>query len=61
MMHKISGITKMVVADIDVDVILGPGFLEANNCRVNLDRDILAVKGKMCLNVEGKIGCYSIC
>ena len=43
----------MVVADIDADAILRPGFL--NNCQLNLDRDILAVNRKVCLNVEGKI------
>ena len=30
MMLKISGITEMVVADIDVDAILGPGLPESN-------------------------------
>ena len=53
--QNISGITEMVVADIDVDAILRPGFLKANNCQLNLDRDILAVNRKVCLNVEGMI------
>ena len=50
----------MVAADIDADAILRPGFLKANYCQLNLDRGILAVKTKVCLKVEGKIGCYRI-
>ena len=64
MMVEISSIkciAEMVVADIDVDAILGLDFLKANNCQLNLDEDTLSIKGKTCpLNIAGKIGCYRI-
>ena len=63
-MVDISGIqclTEMVVADIDVDGILGLDFLKKNNCTVDMSKNIITVKGRKCkMNVEGKIGCYRI-
>ena len=54
-------VTEMVVADIDIDAILGLDFLKSNNCQLDMDGDTLLIKGKTCkLNVAGKIGCYRI-
>ena len=38
-------VTEMVVADIDIDDILGLEFLKANNCQLDMDGDTL-VKGR---------------
>ena len=59
--NGIQCLTEMVVADIDVDGILGLDFLKKNNCTLDMNRDILTVKGRICkLSVDGKIGCYRI-
>ena len=59
--NGIQCLTEMVVADIDVDGILGLDFLKKNNCTLDMNRDILTVKGRTCkLSVDGKIGCYRI-
>ena len=59
--NGIQCLTEMVVADIDVDGLLGLDFLKKNNCTLDMKRDILTVKGRICkLSVDGKIGCYRI-
>ena len=57
----IKSITKVIVADIDMDAILGLDFLKANDCQIDITRDILTIKGQRCkLNLAGKLGCYRV-
>ncbi len=54
-------ITEVIVADIDMDAILGLDFLKANDCQLDISTNTLKIKGQDCeLNLTGKIGCYRV-
>ena len=54
-------VTDIVVADIDMDAILGLDFLKTNDCQLDMLRDTLTIKGKSCsLKLAGKVGCYRV-
>ena len=52
---------KVVVANIDLDVILGLDFLRDHNCQIDPAQNVVTVQGKPCkLMCSGSIGCYRI-
>ena len=54
-------VTEIVVADIDMDAILGLDFLKANSCRLDIENNTLKIKSKSCkLSLAGKLGCYRV-
>ena len=57
----IKSVTKIIVADIDNDAILGLDFLKANDCQIDITSNTLKIKGRKCqLNLAGKLGCYRV-
>ncbi len=57
----VKSITEIIIADIDIDVILGLDFLKANKCQIDAATDTLKIKGQSCkLNMTGKVGCYRV-
>ncbi len=57
----VSCITDVIVADIDMDTIIGLDFLKAHNCQLDMVNDTLKVGEQNCkLNLAGKIGCYRV-
>lgn len=57
----VRSVTKLIVADIDIDAILGLDFLKANNCQIDIINNVLKIKGRQCkLNLTGKLGCYRV-
>lgn len=63
-MIEICGIqcpAEMIVADIDVDVIIGLDFLRKHNCKIDVTKEKLKIKNKFCnLKLTGKLGCYRV-
>ncbi len=54
-------ITDVIVADIDMDAILGLDFLKTHDCQLDLVNDTLMIKGNKCqLTLAGKMGCYRV-
>ena len=54
-------ISTMVVADIDVDIILGLDFLRTNNCKIDINKETLTIQNHVCkLKLSGKLGCYRV-
>ena len=52
---------KVVVANIDLDLILGLDFFKAHNCQIDIAKNVLMIQGKPCtLMCSGSIGCYRI-
>ena len=52
---------KVVVANIDLDLILGLDFFKAHNCQIDIAKNVLMIQGKPCkLICSGSIGCYRI-
>ena len=50
-----------MVANIDVDLILGLHFFKTHQCQIDVTRNILTVQGKSCeLTCSGSIGCYRV-
>lgn len=49
-------ITDVIVADIDIDCILGLDFLKANDCQIDIAKNSLKIKDRVCkLKLSGKI------
>ena len=63
-MIDIGGVTslvKVIVADIDMDAIIGLDFLQANECQIDVTRHALRIKGQECqLKLAGKLGCHRV-
>ena len=54
-------VTEVLVADVDVDVILGLDFLSTNKCKLDIENYLLRIQNKSCkLNLVGKLGCYRV-
>ena len=52
---------NILVANIDLDLILGLDFLKKHNCQIDVANNSLKVQDKTCpLNMTGKIGCYRV-
>ena len=52
---------QVVVADIDLELILGLDFLKNHECQIDVVQNVLSIHGKSCeLMCNGKIGCYRI-
>ena len=52
---------QVVVADIDLELILGLDFLKNHECQIDAVQNVLSIHGKSCeLTCNGKIGCYLI-
>ena len=50
-----------IVADINVDGILGLDFQRSQNCTINVANDSILIDGhKVCLQFEGQIDCYKL-
>ena len=48
-----------MVANIDLDLILGLDFFKAYNCQIDVAKNVLVIQGKPCkLMCSGSIGCY---
>ena len=57
----VKSITRVIVADIDMDAIIGLDFLQANDCQIDVTHHVLRIKGKQCqLNLAGKLGCHRV-
>ena len=54
-------IIDMIVANIDIDVILGLDFLKTHNCQIDVNKQTLKLRNKTCnLKLTGKLGCYRV-
>ena len=54
-------VSEMVVADIDVDIILGLDFLRKHNCKIDVTEETLSIQDKVSkLKLAGKLGCYRV-
>ena len=52
---------KVVVADIDLDMIMGLDFFKNHECQIDVVRNILTIHGKPCeMTCSGAIGCYRL-
>ena len=52
---------QVVVADIDLELIMGLDFLKTNECQIDVVHNILSIHGKSFdLLCNGKLGCYRI-
>ena len=50
-----------VVTDIKVDGILGLDFLKANNCTIDMSKEVLNINGKdIRMSIEGSLGCFRV-
>ena len=50
-----------VVADIDVDVVLGIDFMKNKNVTIDINRNAMNIQGRdFDLNCAGRIGCYRV-
>ena len=57
----VKSITRVIVADIDIDAIIGLDFLQANDCQIDVTHHVLRIKGKQChLKLAGKLGCHRV-
>ncbi|MCG8044653.1 MAG: hypothetical protein JAY66_03025, partial [Candidatus Thiodiazotropha taylori] len=57
----IKSVYEVIVADIDMDAILGLDFLMTNKCKLDIENKVLEIKGKKCkLNLAGRLGCYRV-
>ena len=54
-------ISEMVVADVDVDIIIGLDFLRTHNCKIDVTEETLTIQDRVCkLKLAGKLGCYRV-
>ena len=52
---------KVVVADIDLDLIMGLDFFKDHNCQIDIVRNVLTIDGKPCeMTCSGAVGCYRL-
>ncbi|MCG8048186.1 MAG: reverse transcriptase family protein, partial [Candidatus Thiodiazotropha endolucinida] len=59
--NSISCPTDVVIAEMDVDAILGLDFMLAHSVTVNVEGMVICIKGKKCpMTKSGKIGCYRV-
>ena len=54
-------VSEMVVADIDVDIIIGLDFLRKHKCKIDVTEETLSIRDRVSkLKLAGKLGCYRI-
>ena len=57
----VKSITRVIVADIDMNAIIGLDFLQANDCQIDVTHHVLRIKGQQCqLKLAGKLGCHRV-
>ena len=57
----VKSITRVIVADIDMDAIIRLDFLQANDCQIDVTHHVLRIKGQQYhLKFAGKLGCHRV-
>ena len=61
MINGVKCVMDVVIAEMDIDAILGLDFMSTHNAIVNVVGMTMHIKGTLCpLNKIGKIGCYQV-